>query len=429
MYIAILLLAVFLTCFLPGIVKPGKYVNFSHPVSDAGLEIDGVYQGTADYQYFVSSGSHQVRVTKADQTLSEQTIKVGHPLFLTWLIHYHQDEPIALGPVSKEAKQAILRFDLEEIVRYSTIRDYDLVTVYPPLFANLARDMQALGIQDEDALDLAAQFIGSPQMREDAASLGITSLLFAKAFAHASEKDAPTGLVSRNTDVNGKRVVLDAGIFTQSGISYPEATFIMGDRSTDIAQSGIQVTTEPFVIATTPVTQYQWALFMEDCPQWRKSAVQDAAYLAGQNPSTNAQSDMAVTGISVKAAEAFCAWLSEKTGKTVFLPSEAQWSLAAMASRNRPSQKDLRYVDEGSNTATGMLGPLWQLTSTLFIPLARATDYAQVQKLAEKYQISGDHVIKGGLIKGTQSNRNTVGTIREDDASELVGFRIAWMDN
>ncbi len=428
LYTIIILLCIFLVCFLPGIVKGGKYVSFSFPVSDAGLEIDGVYQGVADYQYFVPSGTHTVKVTKADQTLSEQSIAVGHPLFLTWLIHYHQDAPIALGPVSDQAKQAVLRFDLQEIARYSTVTDYDPVTVYPPLYANLSRDMQALGIDDGDALDLAAQFIGSREMLDEAGSLQVSTPLFTAALDAAKARDGQVGLRSSNIDVTGRRTTLDAGVFTQSGIAYPEATFVMGDRSTDKSSAGIQVTTEPFSIATTPVTQYQWALFMQAHPEWAKGAAGDDAYLAGQNPSVLVPSSTAVTGVSAKAADAFCAWLSEITGKQVFLPSEAQWSLAAMASRNRASQKDLVYVDDGSDTATGMLGTIWQITSTPYIPLARLTDYEKVQALADRYQISNDRVVKGGLMAGKQSSRNTVGTIRVDDASELVGFRIAWMD-
>lgn len=429
LYTIIIVLCIFLVCFLPGIVKGGRFVHFSFPVSDAGLEIDGVYQGAADYQYFVPSGTHTVKVSKADQTLSEQRISVDHPLFLTWLIHYQQDASIALGKVSDQAKQAVLRFDLQEIARYSTVKDYDLVTVYPPLYANLVRDMQALGIDDSDALDLAAQFIGSKEMLDEAGSLHVSSPLFQAALDAARAGDGQVGLRASNIDITGKRTSLDAGLFTQAGISYPNATFVMGDRSTDKSSAGIQVTTGPFTIATTPVTQYQWALFMQAHPEWSKSAVHDDAYLAGVDPSVLVPTSTAVTGVSAKAADAFCAWLSEETGKQVFLPSEAQWSLAAMASRSRASQKSLEYVDDGSDTATGMLGTIWQITSTPYIPLARLTDYAKVQALAERYQVSNDRVVKGGLMAGKQSSRNTVGAIRVDDASELVGFRIAWMDN
>ena len=194
LYTIIIVLCIFLVCFLPGIVKGGRFVHFSFPVSDAGLEIDGVYQGAADYQYFVPSGTHTVKVSKADQTLSEQRISVDHPLFLTWLIHYHQDASIALGKVSDQAKQAVLRFDLQEIARYSTVKDYDLVTVYPPLYANLVRDMQALGIDDSDALDLAAQFIGSKEMLDEAGSLHVSFPLFQAALDAADRRRAGTGL-------------------------------------------------------------------------------------------------------------------------------------------------------------------------------------------------------------------------------------------
>ena len=78
---------------------------------------------------------------------------------------------------------------MQEIARYSTVKDYDLVTVYPPLYANLVRDMQALGIDDSDALDLAAQFIGSKEMLDEAGSLHVSSPLFQAALDQTLDKD------------------------------------------------------------------------------------------------------------------------------------------------------------------------------------------------------------------------------------------------
>ncbi len=423
LYVVIIIFSFFLVALMPGIMQGGKYVNFSSPVSDAGLWIDDVYQGPADYQYFVSSGNHLATVKKADQIVGRKQITIGHPILLTWLIHRTQDEHISLETISEGEKEAILCFDLDEIARYSAIAQYDNVTIYPPLFSNLKRDMDALGVQEYDLLVLASSFIGSKEMAEEAKSIPCNDPLYQKAI-EVFGQNYFMGEPAANIDVQGKRTLLEFGSFSQTGISYPETTFVMGERSKDYAIAGIKVTTKSFAIATTLVTRSQWALFMEENPAWRKDAAPIEGYLDGISSMDN----RAVTGVNFEAAKAFCDWLSVKSGKEVFLPSEAEWSLAAMSSRNKPSVKSLLFEDDGTNSPSGMLSSLWEITSTPFIPLARVTDYDRMQNLARRYNLRCDRILKGGMINDKQAGRQLVGTIREEDASERVGFRIAWRE-
>lgn len=438
-YIIIFLILLFLIGFLPGIVRGGRYVHFTSPLPSSGLEIDGVYQGSADYQYFVPSGKHKLVVKKADQVVSESDLVVDHPVFFTWLVHRRQDCVLPLGTLRQESKDAIIRFDLEEIERYSLESGYDMVDVYPPLFANLAKDVEALGY-DEEVFGLAANYITSKEMLDDAMTITSDDPLFAKTLSLAKtiidgSSGGKSGLQSANIDLKGKRTTLSSGNFIQDGITYPEAEFVMGDRVDsrypEVEEAGVSIHTKSFTIATTEVSQFQWALFMAENPQWAKQAKNtsvDEYYLAGLEPSVDYPSLKPVYGVSPRAAEAFCKWLSEKTGKDVFLPGEAEWTLSAMQARGKAYSRTTSGGDDGTDSPSGMMGSVWELTSSPYIPLSRVTDYQLVLDLAAKYGIKNPYIAKGGASDSQNVDRNTIGVLRAEECSETVGFRIAWRD-
>jgi formylglycine-generating enzyme required for sulfatase activity len=79
-----------------------------------------------------------------------------------------------------------------------------------------------------------------------------------------------------------------------------------------------QVTVPAFFMAKYPVTQVQWQAIMGN----------DPSYFKGEN--------RPVEQVSWEEAVEFCQRLSEKTGKTYHLPSEAEWEYACRAGTTTP---------------------------------------------------------------------------------------------
>lgn len=447
-------IAVFVLCFLPGILKGGRYVTFTSPLTQTGVSIDGTYLGGTPYQFFVQSGEHEVTFTKGGVEVQKTTLKVDHPLFLTWLVHRTAKLEADITGLSKESKLAIHRFNLQEVIAYSSITTFDVVHPYPPVFTNFAQDALAMDLDEKtlgDSFALATNFITSQAMFEDALQakemLAITTPLIEKTLQVANDlfKDATTagvGLQGQALTTKGRQTKLQAGDFIQSGLSYPSLTFVMGSTTPSIFpetnKAGVTVTTEPFSLATTPVSQYQWALFIEENPQWDKTQVAnlqsaeltDSFYLSGILPSVVFATGKPVTNISYKAAQAFCSWLTAKTGKTVFIPSQEMWTVGTKDASGKSYTRTLTITDEDLTSPSAMLGGVWEFTQTPYIPLQRLTDYQQVARLYAQCALTSDVIVKGGsyLNPPASITEHTVGAVDPTACGDLIGFRIAWKE-
>ncbi len=101
----------------------------------------------------------------------------------------------------------------------------------------------------------------------------------------------------------------------------PGGTFDMGSETGDYNEKPVhKVSLDAFQLARTEVTWWQYALYcrsenreLPEAPSWGR---------IGDNP---------VVNVGWDDAAAFCTWLSEKTGSTYRLPTEAEWEYAARA--------------------------------------------------------------------------------------------------
>jgi formylglycine-generating enzyme required for sulfatase activity len=112
----------------------------------------------------------------------------------------------------------------------------------------------------------------------------------------------------------------------------PGGTFIMGspkeeENSMDSERPQHEVTIEPFFMGKYQVTQAQWR-FVAQLPQVNRELEQDPSHFKGDN--------RPVEQVSWEDAVEFCDRLSQYTGRTYRLPSEAEWEYACRAGTTTP---------------------------------------------------------------------------------------------
>ncbi len=113
-------------------------------------------------------------------------------------------------------------------------------------------------------------------------------------------------------------------------IPIPAGKFVMGDPDgyPDEQQSSVVTIDEPFYMACAEITNEQFKLFQAE----HYSGYYDNLGKNNQGkgkPLNNPQQP--VIRVSWREAVEFCQWLSEKSGRTVRLPTEAEWEWACRA--------------------------------------------------------------------------------------------------
>ncbi|MGD0770129.1 MAG: formylglycine-generating enzyme family protein [Tepidisphaeraceae bacterium] len=150
-----------------------------------------------------------------------------------------------------------------------------------------------------------------------------------------------------------KEMILDLGNnVTMKLVLIPGGKFLMGSpeteehRNLDELQHEVTIS-KPFCLGVTHVTVDQFAAFVKDS-SYRTDAEKDGwSYgvvvrdgnlvveniigLSWRHPTFEQKGDHPVVQVSWNDAQAFCDWLSKKSGKNVRLPTEAQWEYACRA--------------------------------------------------------------------------------------------------
>lgn len=128
----------------------------------------------------------------------------------------------------------------------------------------------------------------------------------------------------------------------------PEGHFWMGSQGFSFDESPVhEVYISAFEMASTPVTNRDFAKYLKrtkvDPPQW----FEDPAFSDPGQPAV---------GINWNEASAYCDWLSEQSGLSIRLPTEAEWEKAA-----RGGHKSCDYPwgnDPDGGGHDGQRGPL-----------------------------------------------------------------------
>jgi formylglycine-generating enzyme required for sulfatase activity len=138
----------------------------------------------------------------------------------------------------------------------------------------------------------------------------------------------------------------------------PGGTFIMGSLPEELEHQENEspqhsVTVQPFFMGKYQVTQAQWR-FVAQLPQVNRDLEQDPSRFKGDN--------RPVEQVSWEDAVEFCDRLSQYTGRTYRLPSEAEWEYACRAGTTTPFHfgetitTDLANYDGNSTYGNGVKG-------------------------------------------------------------------------
>lgn len=441
-YAIALVLLIFLIGFLPDIVNGHKRVTFTSTAGRVAVYVDDNYMGGTTFTTEVKSGVHTVSYRVNGCEIDSFTVKVGHPVFFNWLFPRTQKVE-STAALTREAFEALTKEFLADVAAYSAVLEYDSVHRYPDLFTEYATSIRTSAYASEpDAFRAALLFVTTDAMYQDAlTAMQMLSVSFPVAYANLGNGTVGTA-DAETPQVTAKSTSLKAGEMTIEGFTISAATFSNGKQVQntypEIMQAGETVSTQAFNIGAYCITENQYARFLSENPDWAlankdnlvAAGLVDEYYLDGVITSPSSTTQKPVRNISWYAANAFCQWLSSKTGKNVYLPTEDQWIAAAVSAKDSGFQRSLLpSAPEGAPTA--MLGSVWEMTGSAFIPLSRIADsslVAQARQILEDYGTPADMVVKGGSYISDYKtvDRYSVGTTYRSLCSDYMGFRIAW---
>ena len=125
------------------------------------------------------------------------------------------------------------------------------------------------------------------------------------------------------------------GAVEPSLVRIPASSFLMGsDRGQDCERPIHRITIDEFLLATTQVTNAEYARFLAATGTTPPPFWQDANFNHPRQP---------VAGVSWHNATQYCLWVSKQSGRTFRLPTEAEWECAA---RGGLEQKQFPWGDE-----------------------------------------------------------------------------------
>ncbi|MEA5514018.1 caspase, EACC1-associated type [Nodularia sp. UHCC 0506] len=283
------------------------------------------------------------------------TIPARH-LLKSLRVQWKLDTDVAEA-IETEVKQPYQQYQ-RKIQKYEEIL-VKKIAVEPTLSQRTLKEFkeyqQRLGLRDEDVAPIEKTIIGQQKPIAPQAISPNPANQFefdiVKVDAQGQPINRNRGRTEYFTENLGNGVGLDM-------VAIPGGTFLMGSPENeperlDWESPQHSVTIQPFFMGKFPVTQTQWAA-VADFKSVNIELNPDPSHFKGAN--------RPVECVSWDDAVEFCARLSQKTGKTYRLPSEAEWEYACRAGTTSP----FYFGDTISTDLANYDGTDWVYQGTIY---------------------------------------------------------------
>ncbi len=440
LFFLFLLLIFFLLCLLPGLVSKRAYVKFDTSLPILGVYEDGRYLGNGyESKIETTAGEHTYTFTYEGITIGEQKETVKRHYFFTVFSH----KSTVIKPVltySDEVKKRAVEVCAEDIAAFSGITDFSSSAVYPGVMLKFARTAAEMKISDVRDIWLYSMLhITSKTMYDDyTAALsvldnaGITyetdETSKVHSFLLSLYGDGKSSEIIKNDETTEITLSSDGSFYRYEGGTVTLGRTTTGEypSSDYIAQT---LTYSTFSIAGNLITENEYAQFVEANPKWSRDNIDelvseglaDSNYL--KNITLSSRSSRPVRYISWYAAEAYAEWRSVKDGTEYSLPSFEEWTVAALSAVDKDYVTSLVYKENNSSTPTSLMGQLWDMTESVYIPLMRLVDSETVSRLETLFPFD-DIIVAGGSYVNENVSIEDMGTAHKYSCSEFNGFRL-----
>ncbi|MEL7498635.1 MAG: SUMF1/EgtB/PvdO family nonheme iron enzyme [Planctomycetota bacterium] len=136
-----------------------------------------------------------------------------------------------------------------------------------------------------------------------------------------------------------------------------------------------------------------------------------------------------VVMISLAGAQAYCQWMTEKTGQKHRLPTEVEWEKAARGPNSSVYAYGDRYIEGLANQESGSIGDvgkfrpspwgLYDMTGNVFEWMSNRYDAKQPDKVMNQSLRGGSYVLDGMYLRNSFRMRQSPSVMTDD-----IGFRV-----